>query len=72
MASEYKVFGFMRQSLLISLETMEYLFCDLILVSDGACVAYYAEALLGKYDECNLYFITCKMSQVVEFFSIGN
>ena len=72
MASEYKVFAFMRQSLLISLETMQYLFCDLILVSDGACMAYYAEALLGKYGECNLHCITCKMSQVVELFSIGN
>jgi len=47
-------------------------FCDLTLVCNGACVACYAEALLGKYNECNLYCIACKMSQVVEFFSVGN
>lgn len=62
----------MRQSLLISLETVEYLFCDLILVSNGSCVAHYAEALLGKYSECNPYCVACKMSRVVEFFSTGS
>lgn len=64
--SEEKVFGFIRQSLLISLEATEYLFRGLILLSNGSCVAYYAEALLGKYGECNVCRMACEMSEGVE------